>query len=239
QPTLVSPNDRACGAARYARQQTPNGVRIYELAPAPARFRQELRDPLPDPPIDIFRCTAVQSAGEGFVLGKDVTGSFPKTSTISVGSGAAHVELSRIGTSTASASRPSALLPRQEPDEFVLGDGRHCRVREATDGTLRCAVLEGNAYQNGFVDPECKVRLYELSSEVLEDAVAHPSWLGVSDYDSRGKLTGSYSLERYTGDTYEFSSGTCLPADSSSSNRWVANQRTDFTEMPLVELRQL
>lgn len=213
---------------------TEGATHVYELAPASALYDLALVDPLPDPPVDILYCAKEMFEVDGFVPGAEVTGTFAHTKLENLGSGPLRVAVASFG---------SGSIALDAADEFVMADGRHCHVRKAADGTLRCALVHPAISQHGFEDPECQRPLYGAFSSSLRDDAAHPTWLGYGQYDQTG-LVAAYALEPHGGDVYQSGSGRCIRQEPGTSNAdevfyRSTGERTELAEMPIVELRPL
>jgi hypothetical protein len=159
QPAFQTPYPTACGQAKLGVED--DGARppiVRALQKTTAVFRWDLDLPVTDP--QTYSCNAHASDAEGIAApAGDLTGTLPKATSSTRGSGPLHVRWYTLGE--------SELLPvladfrRASPGvvptpEFVDEAGRACQVISAADGTWHCAIVDelGEATADLLTFPE-------------------------------------------------------------------------------------
>jgi len=227
-----------CDVPRYAVRTGSDGVHVFQVRRASAEYVPDY-----DPTTKVTTCNQRSNTIiDVFDLQAEVSGPFGKAQQqMTIGTGALRLEL------FVWPGANGTLIPlsvRQKPGEFLLAAGGSCQVREASDGTWRCASVDPLIwYNDGFADADCKQPLFlSLKSKRQEPAAAHPR---AAATDKAGKIEAIHTLQAFLGQQQYFLSGTtCTPTQLTEFpgqvlEFWASTERTELAALPLVELEPL
>ena len=227
-----------CDAPQYTVRIGSDGVHIFSVKKASAEYVPNV-DPMTNTTIcKLFATTNISV----FDVQAEVTGPFAKVQQVmTVGTGALRLELFVWPDSN---GVPIPLAARQEAGEFLLPGGGTCQVREASDGTRRCAALDPLLwYNNTFADADCKQPLFmSQKSRRQEPAALHPKG---ATTDATGKITAVHTVQAFSGQQQYYLSGTTCTSTALSTltgqvlEYWESTARTEIASLPLVELKAL
>jgi hypothetical protein len=234
-------NYSQCGVPQYTVKAQADGVHIFQVGRATRDYVRTF-----DAMTNASTCDALVNSLASFDAQSEATDLFARVDQImTVGVGPLHLEVFVWPDPDAS---PRGLLPlatRQKSGEFLLPDGSSCQVREASDGTRRCASVDRLIWSNdGFVDAACKQPLFlSTKSQRDEPAAARPR---AAATDAMDKLTAVYTVEPFSGQgQYYLSTATdCIPTSLTTTpgevtEYWAPVDRTEITDLPTVELKAL
>ena len=227
-PAFASPLPSQCGVPRFAVVwANTTTLRVHQLERPTQLFARlpSVADGTGDPLA--ASCQPADSAAYAgwFALGRDVTGTFPKTQRIRQGAGAVRVDLF---TSFPAAGRAAIPLAQSE---FLDAAGAPCQVVTAVDGTLRCVSLESAAHESYYwADAACTERLYYYYGD---PGGADPGIQRAVLQLNGSTLAAVSTLKAHSGPVYAQQKEGCV-ATATTDVLFALEQRSDVSALPLV-----
>ena len=230
EPAFSSPFADACGKPELGIEGTSGDTfRVHQLKAAPLFAKRfVLDDHLEVDPLATTCEHAIPGEFSAFALDRDVTGAYPMAQPLRRGTRDLHVDWFVTKASAGSLVVPIARV--QESPQFLNALGHLCQVTPSVDGSLRCAAIEPQAFEDTYwADPACTKPLYRSYPPGQDPATLHRA-----EYDPDGtRLTGLWTVKAYPGAVYGIVNNQCSKTIPLGTTLTL-DQRTDVSALPQV-----